>query len=124
MEDGRVDNSYLKDYGELAVTANSSTAYTIDIENGNAFDITLTGNCTFTFSNPHSHGVLCSFTLFLTQDGTGSRTVAWPSSVIWPSETAPTLTTTASRTDVLTFTTVNGGSQWFGALVDANFTLA
>ena len=38
--------------------------------------------------------------LFLKQDSTGSRTVAWDS-WLWASGTAPTLTTTGSGTDVI-----------------------
>ena len=40
--------------------------------------------------------------LNLRQDGTGSRVVTWPSNI----KGAPTLTTTASKVDVLTFACV------------------
>ena len=55
-----------------------------------------------------------TFTLIVTQDGTGSRTISWPSEVDWGSATAPTLTTTAAGVDVFVFTTVDGGSRWYG----------
>ncbi len=104
---------------EELVTANSGTSYTINLDSGNVFQITLTGNCTFTFSNPSVSGRATSFTLILKQDGTGSRTTSWPASVDWPSATAPTLTTTASATDILTFVTTDGGTTWWGFLAGA-----
>jgi len=104
---------------EALVTANSSTSYSINLLNGNVFEITLTGNCTFTFSNPSTSGNSTSFTLILKQDGTGSRTTTWPASVDWAAATAPTLTTTASAVDILTFFTTDGGTRWYGFLAGA-----
>ena len=43
------------------------------------------------------------YAIMVIQDGTGSRTVTWPSTVKWAGGSAPTLTTTASRTDVIYF---------------------
>ncbi len=73
------------------------------------FTKTITANTTFSFSNVPS-GVLCSATVILTNGGAYS--VAWPSSVKWPGGTAPTLT--SSGVDMLTFTTYDGGTTWFG----------
>lgn len=50
------------------------------------------------------------FTIALTQDGTGSRTVTWWSGIRWPGGTTPTLTTTASKIDVFTFKKIGSGS--------------
>lgn len=115
MDDKVLQMPVLKDYGETLVTANSSTAYTADLTAGNVFKITMTGNCTFTFSNPPASGTAGSFTLILIQDGTGSRTATWPAAVKWASATAPTLTTTATTgTDILTFITTDAGTTWYG----------
>lgn len=94
---------------ETPVVANTGTAYTIDIAGGTLFDLTLTGNCTFTFPTATAGR---QFTLVLNQDSTGSRTVTWPSSVRWPGGTAPTVTATASKTDVYSFLAV--GTYWLG----------
>lgn len=115
-EDNIVQRPELKDYAETNTVANSSTSYTMNLENGNVFEITLTGNCTFTFSNPPASGKGGSFTLILKQDGTGGRTTTWPASVDWAGGTAPTLTTTASAIDILTFVTTDGGTIWWGFL--------
>jgi hypothetical protein len=89
---------------------NSSTALTLNLRNGNAQKIVLTGNCTFTFSNP---SVGYPYVLRLVQDGTGSRTVTWPANVKWPGGTAPTLTTTASATDLVNI--YYDGTNYYGS---------
>ena len=113
----------LKDVGETCVAnATSGSTDTIDLTDGNVHNVTLTANCTFTFSNPPASGTSGSFTLFLNQDGTGSRTATWPGSVKWAGGTAPTLTTTASRTDILVFTTIDAGTIWYGAVSGQDFS--
>lgn len=89
---------------------NSGAADTIDWTAGNKQKSTLTGNCTFTFS-PEPSGP-CSLTLKLVQDATGSRTVTWPADVNWPGGTAPTLTTTGSATDIVSF--YYDGTDFYG----------
>ncbi len=110
-----ISKAVFKDVGEtLATNGTSGSTATIDLEDGNFHKVTLTANCTFTFSNPPASGTAGSFTLFLVQDGTGSRTVTWPGSVDWAAATAPTLTTAAAAVDVLTFITLDGGTVWNG----------
>lgn len=89
---------------------NSSTADTIDWRASNKQKSTLTGNCTFTFTAP---GGPCSLILKLAQDATGSRTVTWPAAVKWAAGVAPTLTTTASRVDIIAFH--YDGTNYFGS---------
>jgi hypothetical protein len=79
---------------------NSSTADTIDWGAGLKQKSTLTGNCTYTFTAPAGP---CNLLLRLIQDGTGSRTVTWPAAVKWSGGAAPTLTTTASAVDIISF---------------------
>ncbi len=98
---------------ETVVSANSGSSYTVNLASGSVFNITLTGNCTFAFSGA-TNGVMCSFTLFVSQDGTGGRTVTWPGSVKWSAGAAPTLPTTGNAVSILSFLTINGGSTWFG----------
>ena len=83
----------------------------IDLTDGNVVTATVdTSANTFTFSNPPASGKAGSFTLILTNGG--SQTVNWPASVDWAGGTAPTLTT--SGVDVITFTTIDGGTIWYG----------
>lgn len=105
---------------ETVSTANATGATTLNLANGNVFNMTLTGNTTFTFSGA-TNGKACAFSLYLKQDATGGRTVTWPASVKW-SGGAPTLTTAANSIDILVFETLNGGTTWFGSLVGTNFS--
>lgn len=103
-------------YTEETVTANTSTAYTVDLANGSVQLLTLTGSCTYTFPTVVSGK---SFTILQFQDGTGSRTVTWPASVKWPAGTAPTITSTASKMDKFVFTA--NGSYWYGSVAGQNY---
>ncbi len=78
----------------------SGANVTINWNNGNKQKITLAHNVTFAFTDP-SAGV-GSFSLKITQDGTGSRTVTWPASVKWPGGVAPTLSTAPGYIDIVT----------------------
>jgi len=106
-------------YTEGVVTANTSTTYTIDIATASIQNLTLTGNCTYTFPTATAGK---SFLLMQKQDATGSRTVTWPSSVRWAGGTAPIITATASKTDVISF--VADGTYWLGFFGGFNFTRA
>jgi hypothetical protein len=109
--------TFTNGYTEETVTANTSTAYTVDLANGSLQILTLTGNCTFTFPTPVAGK---SFIMILKQDGTGSRTVTWPSSVKWPASTAPTITSTASKADKYIFTAIDS-SYWLGSTGGLNY---
>jgi hypothetical protein len=89
---------------------------TVSFNNGNQQRVTLGGNRTINFSN-YIPGQLLR--LVVCQDGTGSRTVTWDASVLWPSATAPTLTTTANKCDVISFfsTSATGTAKIFGSSV-------
>jgi hypothetical protein len=99
----------------VSALGNTGTAITIDLQTANVFTATLTGNCTFTLSNPIATGS-SSFTLILTNDGTAGRTVAWSGgSFVFPGGAAAlSRTTTANAVDVWVFFTPNGGTTWYG----------
>lgn len=96
----------------LNAIGNSSTSKTIDLTTGTVQTCTLTGNCTFTMPTAVAGK---SFILILST-GAGSFTATF-TSVKWPSNTAPTITTTASRWDILTF--VSDGTNWYGNFAQA-----
>ncbi len=106
---------------ETVVTnATATGATTLNLANGNVFNLTLSGNVTFTFSGATS-GKACAFSIYLKQDGTGSRTVTWPAAAKW-SGGAPTLSTAANALDIVVFESLDGGTNWFGSLVGTNFS--
>jgi hypothetical protein len=109
-------NPTVTNYVETPYSANSSTAITIALTNGTVQIITLTGNATITMPTATSGK---SFIMFLKQDATGGRTVTW-STVKWPGGTAPTITATASRQDILSF--FADGTNWYGVTVAQNYT--
>lgn len=88
---------------------NSGASDTIDWGVSNKQKSTLTDNCTFTFTAPSGP---CSLVLKLVQDATGSRTVTWPAAVHWSGGTAPTLTTTAGRVDIICFYYAGNGTYY------------
>lgn len=109
-------NPTVTNYVETPFTANSATAITLALTNGTVQIITLTGNATITMPTAVSGK---SFIMLLRQDATGSRTVTW-STVKWAGGTAPTITSTASKQDILSF--FSDGSSWYGVVVGQNYT--
>jgi len=96
--------------GFTAQTATGDGTTTIDWKLGNKMHFTFgAANETFTFTAPSNP---CNILMTMTQDGTGSRTATWPATVKWPAGTAPTLTTTASGVDVISF--YWDGTNYFG----------
>ena len=107
-----IADSYNESYNAVTSTSNATT---VDCETGNVFSHTLTENTTFTFSNPPASGTAYAFSLRVVQDASASGyTVTWPGAVDWPSATAPTLTATADAVDWFVFSTVDGGTTWYG----------
>ena len=109
-----VQRPEFKDYGETvnAIGNTGGGSQSIDLLLGNVVTATQTASATtYTFDNPSDSGSCCSFTLILTNGASNSGTV-WPGAVDWASGTEPTLT--SSGIDILTFTTVDGGTIWYG----------
>ena len=105
---GVVGNVTVNAYTEgVIAVGNTGNAVTINIANSTIVTATLTANCTFTMPG-NTAGK--SFTLIL-KTGNGSFTSTF-TNVKWTSNTAPTITTTASRADILTF--VADGANWYG----------
>lgn len=111
-----ITNPTVTNYVETPYSANSSTAITLALTNGTVQIITLTGNATITMPTATSGK---SFIMFLKQDATGSRTVTW-STVKWSGNAAPTITSTASKQDILSF--FADGTNWYGVVVAQNYT--
>jgi len=82
--------------GEITTLTDGATI-TPDMDDSNNFTVTLEGNRTL--ANPTNLTAGQSGSIFIVQDGTGSRTLAWGSYWDFAGGTAPTLTTTASAVD-------------------------
>ncbi len=101
-------------------SANATTSGVITIQLG-VNDFTLTGNVTAVnvAADSPSTGVVgskagssSSYTVKLTQDATGGRTVTWGSKFKFAGGTAPTLSG-ANKTDIFHFLTFDGGNTLF-----------
>ena len=109
---GAIANTTLDVYGGAAmnVVTLATTSNTVNVALANYFISTPAGTSTWIFTGaPVSRD--SSFVLQLANGG--SYTVTWPSSVRWPANTAPTLST--NGVDLLIFSTVNTGTTWRGS---------
>ncbi|HZI93231.1 MAG TPA: hypothetical protein VFE84_03235 [Patescibacteria group bacterium] len=95
----------------IVSNGSSGAAFSLDLSTADEHQLTLTAApCVLTLNNPIAGAI---YRLYLLQDGTGNRTVTWPAAVKWTAGTAPTLTTTASKTDLITL--VYDGTSYFGS---------
>jgi len=86
--------------GEIT-TLTSATTVTPDFAASNNFTLTLAH--TMDFANPTNCTPGQSGSIFLVQDGTGSRVITWGSYFDWAGGTAPTLSTAAGSVDRLDY---------------------
>ncbi|AWJ93855.1 hypothetical protein Sp245p_28975 (plasmid) [Azospirillum baldaniorum] len=85
----------------------------LNLDNANAFQVSLTANVTsISLQNVPASGRLVEIAVQFTQDATGGRTVAWPTSFKWQGGMAPTVSSTANARDILFALTVDGGATW------------
>jgi hypothetical protein len=91
---------------QTQTVGNSGTSTTLALTTGSVQTVTLSGNCTFTMPSPTAGA---SITLILTQGGTFTATFT---GVLWAGGTAPTITATSNKRDILVF--VSDGTNWYG----------
>ncbi len=113
--------NYSETIGTAAIVA---TVLNIDLNFGSSQTITMTesaSDVTFINYNPDS-SFSSTITLKVTQDGTGSWGITWPSTIKWSGGTAPTLTAAAASVDVYGFTTYDAGLTWLGFTLGQDFS--
>ena len=104
---------------EATLTDGSTVAW--DVSASPIAKLTLGGNRTLSApTNAVGSGQYIS--LLVIQDGTGSRTLTWNAAYEFKDDTAPTLTTTASKGDLFTFR--YNGSKWLEVGRNQNLTLS
>ena len=94
----------------------SGTSPSVDVNNGGAFSLTMSGNTTFTFGGTTS-GYGVGFVLQVTGNGS---TLTWPSSVDWAGGTAPDAPASGAS-NLYVFYTRDGGANWIGVLSAAAY---
>ena len=94
----------------------SASTITIDMSTTNNFSVTLAHNTTFNAPSNQTAGQ--SGSIFITQDGTGSRTAAWNANFKWKGGTAPTLSTAAASVDRIDYIILASGTIHAVATLD------
>lgn len=107
-------NTALTTYTETKSSAAVATTYDVSWSSGSVYWLSLNDNTTLTFSGAVDGQ---SLTLFVKQN-VGSKAITWPT-ILWPSATAPTLTTTAGKTDIITLVYIGG--VYYGFLGGLNY---
>lgn len=94
----------------------SATAMTVDCTESNVFTTTFTANVTVapTISNPQDGQTI---NWFITQDGTGGRTMTWPTSFKWPLDASTVLSISANAVDLVTATYRSATGFWYATLL-------
>ena len=90
-------NTWTKGQRGEVTTLTDGATITPDLNDSNNYSVVLAGNRTL--ANPTNCTAGQSGSVFIVQDGTGSRTLSWGSYWDFAGGTAPTLTTTAAAVD-------------------------
>jgi hypothetical protein len=96
-----VANEYTKTQNFNCTTLTDEATIAWDASSNQVCKVTLAGNRAMAAPTNQVDGGFYHITVI--QDGSGSRTITWNAVFKFPSDTAPTLTTTASEQDELTF---------------------
>ena len=101
-------------YTNITDSGNITTSVTLDLDESNFHQVTLSGNpITIAVSNGD---VGQRFIIRLKQDNTGSRTVNWFSTISWPGGGPPTLSAATGVADLLGFV-VTAANEYDGFLM-------
>ena len=105
-------------YSESTLTDQATVTW--DASTQDVCKLTFGGNRTLAAPTNNTTGQFIS--ILVIQDGTGSRTLTWNAVFEFAADTAPTLTTTASKGDVFVFR--YNGSKWLEVGRNQNLTLS
>lgn len=112
-------NTSFKNYTEGVVAIGTvGASHTLALTNGTVQTATLTSATACTFTMPTATAGK-SFVLLLRQPSSGSTTTATFTAVKWSGGTAPVITATLGRMDILSF--FADGTNWYGSFIQ-NFT--
>ena len=106
----------LRAYNETVANPTvSAGTLALDLATATIFNVAINANITsVTFSNANTIAAGTQASGFvMIANGTGtSYAIVWPASVRWPGNTAPTITSTAGKRDVLTFFSTDQGATF------------
>ncbi|ANV88505.1 hypothetical protein [Picosynechococcus sp. PCC 7117] len=99
----------------------SSGTLTINLSTTEITEVTLNQNIT-TWNLSNFFSGLSKLTVFLIQDGTGGRTVAFPASWIWAGGIEPTITSTALARDIIHLVSPDSGTTIYATLIGQGYS--
>lgn len=113
-------------------TIDTNGVVTLDLSLGTVFNITLNRAITkFRFTNRSSLAGAITVTILVTQNSTGNFGITWvyergwtapgTGNFKWSQNSAPAVTTTALKTDIYSFVSVDHGDNWYGFVGGQNF---
>jgi hypothetical protein len=123
MQDFALLRPLIRDWCEVKQNVTATATTTIDLTLGNVIQLTQAVSITsLVLNNPSPTNNMMTITLVRVHDATASAyTIAWPASVRWPNNTAPTLTQTANAVDVFMLMTMDAGTKWYGQVIGLNY---
>ena len=107
--------NYVETYYNIGTV---TSTVTLNLANGTFQNLTLTSATALTVTMPTATAGK-SFILIVRQPASGTATTVTFTGVKWPASTAPTITATLSRADIIAF--FSDGTNWYGSAVQ-NFT--
>jgi len=119
-------------FENLGTSTVSGTTVTVNLNTGNFFEMDLqglSGNVTtFTISNATQEDNMVSCFIVKIIQGSTNRNFTWSSivsngtNIDWAGGEGPDITTGNDKVDILSFTTYDKGSTWYGAPVGQEFS--
>ncbi|MBV9919992.1 MAG: hypothetical protein JOY78_03930 [Pseudonocardia sp.] len=80
--------------------------------------LTLSADCTISITAPTDPARAHTIDLVTTQDYLGNWRITWPASVRWPAGESVELSTFPGAVDKIRLTTYNGGTVWYGEILE------
>lgn len=106
-------------YGVAIANVNSSATFGLNITANQIVKVNLISNIT-SISITATSSSTAEYFIYFIQDGTGGRTVTgWPAGVKWAGGSAPTITSTANKTDIIRL--IFDGSTYWANVVGQNY---
>ena len=102
--------------------SSSSGVLTCNLQTGTYFTCTLTENITSIVPSNATSGKLCAWTVKLTQHASSVKTVVYTSAVKWGNGVDHVMSAAVDDIDIVSFHTVDGGTNIYGTVVGTNFT--
>ncbi len=112
---------------KVGTASNSGTTVTVDVATGNFFQVDLASNSgnitTFNINNINATSNQLSSFILKVENSASNRNFTWSSltNIDWAGGAGPDITAGDGKIDILSFTTYNNGTTWYGAIVGQDF---